>query len=73
MSSNLDELKIISDLELQGVIDKKNGLCIEDGCNTLAGYNYVDSIYKYYCTKHKLDNMVNLWECKGCKFRIKKK
>ena len=46
------------------IISKK---CIIDNCNTTARYNYFNIKIKLYCSKHKLENMIDITK-KQCKF-----
>jgi hypothetical protein len=66
-----DELKVKLDLELKESRGKQDEFCLEEGCDRLAGYNYANNSHKYYCTNHKLDNMINLWECHNCSHKVK--
>ena len=51
----------------------KSKNCSEEGCKTIPNYNYEGEKTALYCSKHKLDNMIDIKnkKCqeKGCKIQ----
>jgi len=35
-------------------------ICIHENCKTIPSFNYVNETKRLYCSKHKLDNMINI-------------
>jgi len=69
---NKDQIKFESDFLLRNYREKKIDYCINENCKLLASYNYKDNgLFKYYCHTHKLNNMINMWECRNCKLKVK--
>lgn len=39
---------------------RKRPICIHEGCETMASFNYIGLTTRLYCNIHKLDGMINL-------------
>ena len=67
-----DEVKQLKqelhDLQIKFSKEKNKRYCIEDGCNTIASYNYKDEKKRLYCERHKKEDMINIVNkmCKEC-------
>lgn len=64
MENFKDLLTIILDLKYSKYIKKKSCICIYNSCNTRASFNNLNNSKVLYCSKHKLNYMININDIK---------
>ena len=71
MNNFKDNIKIILDIKYSNYIQKKLYFCKNNNCNKRSHFNYENNKKSLYCSKHKLENMIDIKSKKCIKCNIK--